>query len=381
MNRIFIGDKAEYNACVGKNGFLDFTVEMEFSKYSKGYDELVKISLENLEKHPYDLIVYPLVYSARHSIELFLKAQLLKIHYIRNKIISKKDSQFVCRTHELSTLFLKLQEECKFENRLISYNNQIESYIKDFSEIDDNGEVFRYPISVGGKKHLNDLEVINLLSFKTCYFEISDLMESFDLYTDFLMEEYSQNTFVGEVLSRDDLFKIAKELPPHIEWRDESFLDIKEEIKKKFNITSNKILSKAIDKIKDNYEMRSYIGIENTLPISSGEIQHYFAIYQAFSEIIKEEGLSDSILIDYCSQLKDNISEDTIYVLCQLYDMGYFNLYPEEFDYGLKYKKETKSKYFDEMITSYLLMKRNVKEKILKGLCILKQEAILKTLD
>ncbi|MBK7010652.1 MAG: hypothetical protein IPN73_10105 [Saprospiraceae bacterium] len=67
MNKTFTGNNFDYNACVGNNGHIDFIT------YSDGYDAMVNLGLEKLDTFsiPVDILVYPLIYSARHRIELF----------------------------------------------------------------------------------------------------------------------------------------------------------------------------------------------------------------------------------------------------------------------------------------------------------------------
>jgi hypothetical protein len=373
MNRTFTGNNFDYNACVGNNGHIDFIT------YSDGYDAMVKLGLEKLETFsiPVDILVYPLVYSARHRIELFLKHQLIKIDYIKNKILSNGNTQQIIRTHEISTLWEMFKNQTSFEPRLLEPINEIEEYINDFSQIDDTGEVFRYPLTVGGEKHLEYLNVVNLLSFKKRYIELSSKLETLDYYSSFLITEYEQGTFVGN-LSRDVIRKIAIDLPNIESWNDSkgNFTQIKKGLKQKYDLSSN-TLSKVIDLIKENFEFAPLIGKELIInDISINELKDFFKLYEDF--LIERHTNDFNNTIESKSVLiKEKLTPNAIYSLSQLYDVGYFRLYPEEYQKGLEMKK---NENIDVLIRFYLLGNGIVKEKILTGLKICRQTKLLENL-
>lgn len=168
MNKTFNTANPNYNACVGNNGYNDL------STYSEGYDESVKFLLETVfeSKSTLDTIVYPIVYAARHRIELFLKHQLLilsKINSVYNPIFTYK----LMATHEISKLWDQFKTLAKVEPRYNALTCKLDEYITDFYKIDDTGEVFRYPNSNNGLKHLTDIHCINLEAFAQRYFELS----------------------------------------------------------------------------------------------------------------------------------------------------------------------------------------------------------------
>jgi hypothetical protein len=371
MNKTFSGENFHYNACVGNNGHVDFIT------YSEGYDEITKLGLEKIDNStiPIDCLVYPLVYSARHRIELFLKHQLIKIDYIKNKLLSNKDVHQITRTHEISTLWQMFKEVTSFEPRFIETINEIDEYINDFAQIDDTGEVFRYPVTVGGEKHLADINVINLLSFKKRYLELTNKLEALDFYSSFLITEYQQGTFAGG-LSREMIRKLAHELPHIDSWSSdkEDFTRIKEAIKSKYDLSSN-TLSKAIDLIKKNFEFSPIIGKELIIKeISPNELGDFFKIYKDF---LQERHSNDfnSTFHKYSELIKGKMSRQAISSLSQLYDIGYFRLYPEEYEKGLIIKEKED---VDVLIRFYLLGNGIVKEKIIRGLEICRQESLLK---
>ena len=83
-------DVSKYNACVGNNGWVGM------HSYIDGFQSSTVILLESLikdvDKEDFDgfmwcldTCVYPILFSARHFLELFLKQQILRISYLKNK--------------------------------------------------------------------------------------------------------------------------------------------------------------------------------------------------------------------------------------------------------------------------------------------------------
>lgn len=370
MNKTFSGDNFDYNACVGNNGHIDFIT------YSDGYDSMVKLGIEKIDSPiiPIDILVYPLIYSARHRIELFLKHQLIKIDYIKSKLLSNGNTKEIIRTHSISTLWEMFKTVTAFEPRFEKPINELDEYINDFAEIDDTGEVFRYPLTAGGDKHLADIHVVNLLSFKNRYLELTSKLEDLDYHSSFLITEYEQGTFAGG-LSRERIREIASELPPFENWSagNSNFKEAKEKIKARYAISS-KTLSKAIDIIKENFEFSHLIGKELIITeITSSELTDFINIYNSFL-VERHNRDFTSTFEKHLNLIKEKISSIAISALSQLYDIGYFRLYPEEYKKGLQKKI---AEHPDILIRFYLLGNGIVKEKITAGLEICRQFTLL----
>lgn len=84
-------DTDMYVACVGENGGTDnFDIR-------EGFKSSVNIMINAVESGGYeDTLIYPVVYNARHSIELSLKIIIEKIIYIYDvKNLLRKQSELV----------------------------------------------------------------------------------------------------------------------------------------------------------------------------------------------------------------------------------------------------------------------------------------------
>ncbi|MCG4607071.1 hypothetical protein L0O74_12135, partial [Bifidobacterium longum] len=82
-----------------------------------------------------DTSVYPILFSARHFLELFLKQQILRISYFKNK--SESDYEIKLKllkthdTHKLCQLFLA-EVKGVYDSRLNKYLNKIHTFTLEF---------------------------------------------------------------------------------------------------------------------------------------------------------------------------------------------------------------------------------------------------------
>lgn len=367
MNQTFNARSPEYNACVGNNGGSDFKT------YYDGYNEAVETLLKATLKHKttLDIIVYPIVYSARHWIELFLKHHLQLIAHIY-KAYNSDFSYSMLSTHEISVLWKNFKKLASVDPRYSELVSKIDSHLSEYIEVDDNGEAFRYPIANNNKKYLTDLHCINLQDFAIRFSQLKKLFNNLECLNEFLWEEYNQKSVAGN-LSRDRVKIIAKELPQISEWSNKKFSDIKKKIINRHNISSN-TLSKVISLIKLHREFSMMIGVEIPFDNLNGkQVKWFFDKYQKFLSEIK--GSVYSITLDkYIRLISKKMNLKAVASLAQLYDIGYFGLYSEEFDEGYAYKLK-KSKC--DLIRYYLLGNGIVKERILWGLRTTGQNSII----
>ena len=160
------------NACVGRNGG-----PYDFEHYALGYfraGQRLAISLVH-DQGSIDLIVYPLVFTFRQAVELAIK----QLAEILPKIWGEP-SQFAL-THRLldNWEFVKgyLERHAAFSP--VETVPQVDKIIRDFVEIDPNGEAFRYPSARSGALLLQDTAHINVVVFgKAMQF----LEEVFDMW-------------------------------------------------------------------------------------------------------------------------------------------------------------------------------------------------------
>lgn len=252
------------NACVGDNGASDII------DYASGFAEAAILLIDDSTKDNglnsnRDTIVYPICFTIRHAIELFLKAcvaDIAKIAEIRRIQLLPFS---LSTSHNLELIWAYIKEHAikvdeRFNNPLID----LDEYILDVANMDATGQVFRYAFDNENRKHLKEVGLINLLVLKARFVEVEALLRSLIFLSQKLVYEYGLGTFTRK-LSRHQLTQIAKQLPPYDTWKNESFRKIKEEVKSQYELTSND-LNKAFCIIKNHYEMAVCLGIEVKIP-------------------------------------------------------------------------------------------------------------------
>ena len=223
-------DNVDYNACVGNNGWININT------YIHGYQAATLVMLESVLKSVncrkdvpenanywyVDTAIYPILFSARHYIELYLKQKVYAINQFK---INKKIEDKLVRTHDINKLWglLKTIVNETHDSRISEFIIAIEPYVNDFSKIDLTGETFRYPYNQDyTKKHLENMSVIGLYNFYHKFNKLSKYMTDFDCLIDYLYDEYKTHTYTSH-LNREDIENIAKKLPVHTDWKKDEF--------------------------------------------------------------------------------------------------------------------------------------------------------------
>ena len=321
----------QYSACVGINGHIDLKT------YSDGYDRMVKLGLEEIDKQPVliDILVYPLIYCARHRLELLLKHQLLMIKKIKK---SKYDLKGI---HQISTLWADFKAETAFDARFSEPIALLDEYINDYTDIDNTGEVFRYPETIEKNKHLVNNRTINLQTFGTRYLELFNHLDCLGHFTNELFREYEYGVCI-DGFSRVMIKEVASKLPPMEQWKNPSFEDIKNKIKCEYSLSNTK-LSKIIDIIKSNYEFSYIMGTELVIKqLKVDELKEFLAINQRFFSELSPDNRKET-QEKFQLVIKETISTEAIIALAQLHDVGYGYHYPEQFDLGYGYKRDNEN--------------------------------------
>lgn len=286
------------NACVGNNGYPGIHT------YARGYASAANLLLEKVIENEgkdfyVDTYVYPICFNMRHSVELYLKSAALKITslYKNRKInISSFDLK---GSHDISNIWEYIKNHAiKFDKRLEKNINELDQYIIDIAEIDATGQVFRYPFDTENIKHLVDVNLINLISLKKRWNELKLILDELEFTLSHLAKEYSWNQFTKK-LSRAQLGMIAATLPPLLDWGKDSFDEIKEQIRKNYNLSKND-LSKAIEKIKSNRELTALFDESEPIGIESKDILYFLDCWHENFEAhpIQSNSKNEAILLN-----------------------------------------------------------------------------------
>lgn len=276
-------------ACVGDNGG---TYNMDIKN---GFQRTVEILIDilNQENESEDILVYPIVYNARHSIELALKIVIEQLWKIQEKKGIKKSKEEVSKekkeihTHDIKVLYDTIKKLSEIDRRIPNYYKDIEELIRIYY-FDTDGDAFKYESD--REEHFHMIQNgISHISVNTLGKQFKLLMDLFDNMIYFLEDcimEYDLNTFTTN-LSRKDIEDISKIIPERSKWGEERFSIIKAEIKKKYNI-SNREFSNALKLIEKHKEFCVNIGNEILYKeINEDELKEYAML--VYGSIIEDE--------------------------------------------------------------------------------------------
>jgi hypothetical protein len=267
-------DVSKYNACVGNNGWVGMY------SYIDGFQSSTVILLESLIKEVdkenfdgftwcIDTSVYPILFSARHFLELFLKQQILRISYFKNKSESDYEIKLkLLKTHDTHKLWQLFLAEVKgvYDSRLNKYLNKIHTFTLEFHNVDSTGETFRYPYNQKNSLHLTNHSVIGLKRFYEEFLKFSKIAAEFSYLTDYLIQEYRVGTYTKH-LSRNDIEQIAYSLPKKNYWTSQKLKKHQLYIKDKYGI-GNKEFKEVLDIIQKNIEFNNIVSNEYNLNIN-----------------------------------------------------------------------------------------------------------------
>ncbi len=363
-------------ACVGENGG---TTDEDIRNGFKRTVELLTESLKDGQEVE-DLLVYPIVYNARHSIELSLKIVIKMLWEIEGKKGIKYSDEIIAErkkkihTHNIEELYKMACENKNIDRRIPAYFENIEDMIR-FYYFDEEGDAFKYELNKENQPHMikNKISHISIVLLET---EFKEVMEKFDELIYFLrncMDEYSLGTFTKN-LSRTDIWDISKRLPDYEEWRTEKFREIKEEIKQEYHLGS-KEFSEAVNLIKKNRFFSENIGCEKIFgTITQEELKEYASLVKYYFEKnkFKEGNVTEWYKLDGVQQNAEilkkylsNSSMETLNTLLCFYDMSNSSLAVEKLEDVYEYIVGSS---FDEMYIIRKLKQKNACLRIINGM-------------
>jgi hypothetical protein len=184
---------------------------MNFGSYLSSYDNAFKALIENVDKSGFhvDYLAYPILFTARHALELGFKSN---IRYFAK--YSKKTDFTNSDSHILKDLFdgFKLHIRESIKNLKEKYDIEIDKDdIKEFEkyrkivdglvdrfEILDRGSFcFRYPVDKENKRVFQPTDTVNILDIKdlfektmTLLYYTADLFSKYTDYADYIEKIY-----------------------------------------------------------------------------------------------------------------------------------------------------------------------------------------------
>jgi len=240
------------NACVGENGHIDFQT------YAEGYlhaaSRLVKSVLDQDFDVETDVIVYPILYSLRHAIELSIKHAMEEL---------SKTFSDVERTngHGLLDLWKKFKTASDRDRRLKRIADELNQFVMVLDEADQDAQDFRYPINSKGSKTLVSKSIVDMDMLSHAIILLGQELKKLFQVLPVIREERSYNSFTKK-LNREELRELSLELPPYDKWKEKTSINqICEKWKLEYSISKDDF-SDATRFIKAHREFSENIGIE-----------------------------------------------------------------------------------------------------------------------
>lgn len=179
-------------------------------------------------------------------------------------------------THNLNELIQKITSIYHIDFRIKELFDDVLPLLSYYKDIDPNGDAFRYWSDKDGRPHFEtkEIDIVKIDIIAVQFEEITKLFSRIDLLMWYLRNEYNTGTFTKD-LSRAQLEEISKLLPLPNEFADK-IKEVKEQVKKKYNIGSNKF-NYALEIIQRHREFSSYMGKEKVFSCLSDDTMKIFA--------------------------------------------------------------------------------------------------------
>lgn len=278
------GEPTWANACVGDNGAPGAI------DYAEGFASAANTLLDSAIADqginlPVDTLVYPVCFTMRHAIELFLKKfkeDLAEIGTLRGVPLPVFNQ---VASHDLNLIWTYVKTHAPAtDERLVDHVKKLDDYVTDVADMDATGQVFRYPSDVGNKKHLTGIGIINFIVLKRRFNQLQPLLEGFNRTMVDLIEEYRWGAFTIN-LSRLQLRKLASDLPAKSRWGEAFFDQVKDDLMAKYKV-SGRELSRAINLIQARHEMAACIGAPVPIPgLSVAALERFFDKWCAANDL------------------------------------------------------------------------------------------------
>lgn len=254
-----------WNACIGPQGHEE--------NYVDGYIEAAVLLADVVvEKELYisrDTLVLPILYNARHAIELSLKYAIKRL-YAAGVLLEDAKAN-----HDITKHLEKINRARIGDCALRELVKRIEPYVQSLSAIDADGQQLRYSRDQEGNRSLENRPLANLNVIRESLAELSRILQKLKNRIHSFCEENSTGTKTA-ICSRSDLEYIARELSVVKDRRSPAFVELKARIKERFGL-GNKTFDDAVAVIETNPELAVYVGVESELKYLSDEKAKFFA--------------------------------------------------------------------------------------------------------
>ncbi len=289
-----LGVQTQWNAFIGKQGHEENYVDGYIEAALQLSEDVIQGNL--LGKR--DTLVLPILYSARHSVELALK------YFMRRLQKAGVFTEAHPPNHDILSHWELLNRQKLGDETMRAKLQALEPYVRSLAQIDDDGQSFRYATLRDGQQSMEDRGLANIAVIRDSLQKLKSLLQAFT-YRLWDFERERQTGSYTQDCSRFDLLEIGKHLPDRADWASQDFADAKNDICRRFSL-SNRQFSAALNKLQDFPEGRVSIG-------QLGELAHLSddtveLVVESWCEMHPNRNAPpDDVGLDYFNRDFDNI--------------------------------------------------------------------------
>lgn len=244
----------QWNACVGAQG--------SEINYVDGYLEAARLLADALIERrlagSLDTLALPILYNARHGLELALKYASGRLARLRLMAARQAPAD-----HHIFSYWRALDDAGVADEGVRAAVAALEPFVRSLARIDEDGQQLRFHETIDGRRSLDGIAVVNLPHVRGSVGEMAEVVDRLAHRIAILEEEHRTGTRTSRC-SRSDLAVIAGMMGPHATWRDASFDARRGAVMARFGLT-RKAFSNAVDAIRGSRDLAGRIGLETAL--------------------------------------------------------------------------------------------------------------------
>jgi hypothetical protein len=216
---------SRWNACIGKQG----SEENYLDGYIEAAAELVNAVIEKNMLDKRDTVVLPILYNARHAVELALKFTVDRL------VAAGTLPSAPPRNHDIQAYWQLLSDADVGDEELREYVHALKPFVASLSRIDEDGQELRYHLNRDRDQSLSTRSLANLEVIRDSLADLSKVILGLKNRTIDFIDELGTNACTSKV-SRRDLICIAKLMPPLGRWKEAIFDEKKQIVMSRFNL-------------------------------------------------------------------------------------------------------------------------------------------------
>lgn len=256
---------AHWNACIGRQGDEENYVD----GYMEAARELVAAVIDGRQYGKRDTLVLPILYNARHAVELVLK-------FVTDRLSAAGIMRRVGpRGHDVMMYWTRLNEATVGDEKLREEIAALRPYVRSLDHIDSDGQELRYHVNRENERSLDDRCLANLEVIQESLEALASNIYALKNRTLSFLDERATGTYTTRC-SRRDLEAIANMVPRRDMWLSDDFEWARDRVKQRYGL-SNTAFASAMDAIQKNRELNALLGVESTLLHISDEKLEWLA--------------------------------------------------------------------------------------------------------